>query len=550
MSARVADVFADTMIAHGIDRVFCVPGESFLSLLDALRDRPAVDIVVARHESGAGFMAVADARCTGRPGVCIVSRGPGATNASIAVHTAEQDASPLVVVVGQVPRADRGRGAFQEIDYARMFGGMAKNVHEVVRGEHLPAAFSSAHANAMSGTPGPVILVVPEDVWEDRIEGGACDPEPWASLEPSDEQVDCVVRALADSVSPLMLAGGALDSRRGRQALHRGAQRHGVPVALAYKRQDLFDNRDPLFGGYLGFKVPRAQVALLGQADLLLAVGARLTDVTTQNYGLPRPSQRLVHVYGDRGQIGGAAEPSVAVVADPVRLLERLSERDPAGDRGARTQWARKVHEYAAHLASYSPSSRPDGVEFGAVVQALARHAAPDAVVSTDGGNFGGWVHRLWPWTPAMRLIGAGSGAMGMGVPGAVAAALRFPDRQVLAFVGDGGFMMTGGEIATAVQHRLSLTVVVSNNRCFGTIRQQQERQYPGRAVACDLPSVDFAALAEACGARGYRVATPAEVEPVVTRALAQRGVCLIDVATSLEAISAYSPFAQRPDLH
>ncbi len=532
------------MIAHGVDRAFCVPGESSLALLDALYDRPAIDLVAARHESGAGFMAVADAKCTGRPGLCLVSRGPGATNASIAIHTAEQDATPLIVVIGQVARSDRGRGAFQEIDYSQMFGGIAKGVWEVLDGRELAGTFATAHAVAVSGTPGPVVLVVPEDVFEDQVNEAVPERRAHPRLDPPDDQVQLVADALARSARPLLIAGGALDSPAGRDALRRAARRHHLPVALSYKRQDLFDNADTLFAGYLGFKVPRAQVDLMRESDLVLAVGTRLTDVTTQGYRLPQapvPEQPLVHVYPDARQLGRVFKADVPIVADPARLLEQLAEREVLDGCDRRDEWSNRLHSYAANLAVYSPTARPDGVEFGAIVQALAARAARDAVVSTDGGNFGGWVHRLWPWTPANRLIGTAGGAMGLGVPGAVAAALRHPDRQVLAFVGDGGFMMTGAEIATAVQRGLNATIIVSNNRSYATIRQQQELAYPGRVVGSELPSIDFAKLAEGCGARGFSVAALHDIEGVVRAALDVRGVALIDVKTSLEAISAYT---------
>jgi acetolactate synthase I/II/III large subunit len=541
---RAADVLADTLLAHGVDRAFCVPGESYLALLDALHDRPGIDLVVARHESGAGFMAAADARCTGRPGICLVSHGPGAANAAIAIHSAEQDATPLVVFIGQVRRTDRGRGAFQEIDYSRMFGGIAKDVCEVLDGRDLPAAFADAHATALSGTPGPVVLVVPEDVFDDDVDVAACEPRARSGLAPSEEAVEAVAREIARASRPLVIAGGALDSRAGRDALRRAARCHHLPVALSYKRQDLFDNADPLFAGYLGFKIPRAHIDALRETDLVLALGTRLPDVTTQNYDLPRapvPLQALVHVYPDAAQLGRVFKTDVAIAADPVRLLERLSQLGPLDGQAAREAWASRLHERVADRPAYVPTARQDGVEFGAMVQALARRADPTAVVAMDGGNFGGWVHRLWPWTPANRLIGTAAGAMGMGVPGAVAAALRHPDRQVLAFVGDGGFMMTGVEIATAVQREARLVVVVSNNRCFATIRQQQELAYPGRVAGSDLPAIDFAQLGEACGARGFRVRTLDEIDGVASAALAVRGVALIDVDTSLEAISAYT---------
>ncbi len=543
-NCRAADVLADTLIAHGIDRAFCVPGESYLALLDALYDRRAVDLVVARHEGGAGFMAMADAKCAGRPGVCLVSRGPGATNASIAIHSAEQDAAPLIVIIGQVRRSERGRGAFQEIDYAQMFGGIAKAVWEVADGSQLAGAFANAFVLALSGTPGPVVLVVPEDAFDDRVDGAPVERRALPFLDPSEQEVDRVVDVLAGAARPLLIAGGALDSAAGRDALARAVHQHQIPVALSYKRQDLFDNTDPLFAGYLGFNVPRGQVDVMRAADAIVAVGTRLPEVTTQHYRLPRapePEQRLVHVYPDTAPLGRLFRTDVAVLAAPAVLLDRLAMRAPLAGADSRAAWARRLHDYTVGLAAYSPSPRTDGVEFGAVVQAVARHATRDAVVSVDGGNFGGWVHRLWPWRPTNRLVGTASGAMGIGVPGAVAAALRYPERQVIAFAGDGGFMMTGNELATAVQRDLRLTVVVSNNRSYGTIRQQQELAYPGRVIASDLGAIDFAKMADACGGRGFHVRTLADVEPVVCAALRSPGVTVIDVETSLEAISAYS---------
>jgi acetolactate synthase-1/2/3 large subunit len=451
-----------------------------------------------------------------------------------------------VAIVGQVRRSDRGRGAFQEIDYSRMFGGIAKAVREVSEGRDLPAAFASAYRLAMSGTPGAVVLVVAEDVFDDRVvEAPPVNPAAVQLPRASERDVDRVAERLAGAARPLVIAGAALDSAVGRDWLARAAHRHRLPVALAYKRQDLFDNSDPLFAGYLGFKVPRQQVERLCEADAILAVGTRLTEMTTQHYRLPsspEPAQPLIHIYPDATRLGRDFRADVAVAADPALLLERLAARPPLPDgNGTRAAWAARLHEYAARMAAYAPTPRRDGVEFGALVCAVAGHADLDAVVSVDGGNFGGWVHRLWPWRPANRLIGTASGAMGIGVPGAVAAALRYPERQVIAFVGDGGFMMTGNEMATAAHHGLRLTVVVANNRSYGTIRQQQELAYPGRVIASDLGAIDFAKMADAWGGRGFRVHALDDVEPVVCSALASEGVAVIDVETSLEAISAYA---------
>ena len=544
MTRRAADVLVDAMAAHGVDRVFSVPGESFLALVDALRARPSIDLVVARHEGGAGYMAVADAKCTGRPGICLVSRGPGATNAAIAIHTARQDAAPLVVLVGQVTRRERGRGAFQEVDYERTFADLAKAVWEVRDAAALAGAFARAWTVATADTPGPVVVAVPEDVFDEATDAAPGVAAPQRPVEPDDEAIARVADALARAKRPLVIAGGALGSSDGRRALADAAARHRVPVALAYKRQDLFRNADPLFAGYLGYKIPEAQVARLADADLIVAAGTRLTDITTQHDALPRaptPAQDLIHIYPDAAQIGRVFATSIGVVADPARALARLSALPARGDLAARAAWARSLHEYARSLARYVPTPRPDGLEFGVVVSAAAALAAPDAVISVDAGHFSSWVHRLWPWSPEQRLIGAVSGAMGIGVPGAVAAALRFPGRQVIAFVGDGGFMMTGAELATAVRQRARVTIVVGNNSAYGTIRHHQELQHPGRPYATDLSRVDFATYAEACGARGFRIRGEDDVAPALRDALAADGPAVVDAAISLEAISAYT---------
>jgi acetolactate synthase-1/2/3 large subunit len=529
--------------AHGVDRIFCVPGESYLALLDALHDAPDIDLVAARHEGGAGFMALADAKITGRAGVCAVSRGPGATNAAIAVHMAEQDAVPLVLLIGQVARADRGRGAFQEIDYATAFGAIAKGVWEVHEAEQLPEVVARAFHLALSETPGPCIIALPEDMLSDMTGAEVLAPLPHAQATPSARDIEAVIALLAESERPLVIAGGRATEPAGRAALQAAAEAHDLAVALAFKRQDGFPNDHPNFAGYLGFKIPPAQVEALAEADLILAVGARLNDTTTQGYRLPRapePDQPLIHVHGDPDRIGTVFQTALGLAADPVAFLEALAarshERVPA-----RKAWLEGLNARARRLAVYTPAHPSDGVDFGAVVDAFGRQAAADAVVITDAGNFGSWVHRHWPWRPENLLLGLVGGAMGFGVPGAVAAALRLPGRQVLSFIGDGGMLMTGGELATAVRAGAALKLIVSNNESYGTIRLHQERDYPGRISATGLANPDFAAWARSFGAEGIVVETEAEIDAVVERALAAQDSVLLDVRSSLEAISAYT---------
>jgi len=553
---RAADLMVDCLRAHGVDRIFCVPGESYLALLDALHDAPDIDLVAARHEGGAGFMALADAKITGRAGVCAVSRGPGATNAAIAVHMAEQDAVPLVLLIGQVARADLGRGAFQEIDYGQAFGAIAKGVWEVREAERLPEVLARAFHLALSETPGPCVIALPEDMLSDAVAAEVVAPLPLAQASPSARDIEATIALLAESERPLVIAGGRATEPAGRAALQAAAEAHDLAVALAFKRQDGFPNDHPNFAGYLGFKIPPAQVEAMAEADLVLAVGARLNDTTTQGYRLPRapgPDQPLIHVHPDPGKIGAVFQTTLGLAVDPVAFLEALAQRVPA--RGhqrvpARQAWLAGLSERARALAAYIPSDPSDGVDFGAVVAALGRSAAADAVVITDAGNFGGWVHRHWPWQPGNLLLGLVGGAMGFGVPAAVAAALRLPGRQVLSFIGDGGMLMTGGELATAMQAGRGragggLKLIVSNNRSYGTIRLHQERDYPRRVSGTDLANPDFAAWARSFGAEGIVVETEAEIAAAVERTLAAEGSVVVDVRSSLEAISAYTTLAK-----
>ena len=540
---RAADVMVESLRAHGVERIFCVPGESYLALLDALHDAPDIDLVAARHEGGAGFMALADAKITGRAGVCAVSRGPGATNASIAVHMAEQDAVPLVLLIGQVARADRGRGAFQEIDYGVLFGDIAKGVWEVSDAEQLPEVVARAFHLALSETPGPCVIALPEDMLSDAVAAEVVAPLPFAQAAPSAGDIDGAVALLAESERPLVIAGGRATEPAGRAALQAAAEAHGLAVALAFKRQDGFANDHPNFAGYLGFRIPPAQVDAMAAADLILAVGARLNDTTTQGYRLPRapaPEQSLIHVHPDPDQIGTVFQTTLGLAVDPIAFLEALAARDHE-PVPARTAWRAALNERARTLAAYTPAQPSDDVDFGAVVDAFGRRAAADAVVITDAGNFGSWVHRHWPWQPENLLLGLVGGAMGFGVPGAVAAALRCPGRQVLSFIGDGGMLMTGGELATAVQAGAALKLIVSNNRSYGTIRLHQERDYPRRISGTDLANPDFAAWAQSFGAEGIAIARDEEIEDAVARTLATSGSVVLEVRSSLEAISAYT---------
>lgn len=545
---RAADALAATLVLHGVDRVFCVPGESYLALLDALHDRDEIQVVACRHEGGAGFMAVADAKLTGAPGVALVSRGPGACNAAIAVHTAEQDAVPMILFVGQVPRGDLGRGAFQEVDYRVTFGDMAKHVEEVHEPKRLAKAVAQAFQIAQEGTPGPVVVVLPEDMLVDPAEETGVSPLPLERPRATDEQVKKAAAALGRADRPLLIGGNALRSAAGRAALVACSEAWRVPVATSFKNQDIFPNAHDHFAAHLGYGVPASIRETLQDADLILAVGTRLGDVTTQGYLLPQapqPQQPLIHVYPDPEHLDHVFDTMLPICGDPVDFLIRLtaSAPKPSATNG-RGKWLKTCRDAQRAMAQWKAWTAPDGVDFGHVVAAFLERLRDDAIVTMDAGNFNTWVHRYFCFKPTQVLIGAASGAMGLGVPSAVAAALRHPDRQVVSVCGDGGALMTGNELATAVQYGARVRVFVSNNKSFGTIRLHQEKAFPGRTEATDLCNPDFAKWAESFGARGLSIRRPEDALPVLDEALAHEGPVVVDVAASLQHISAYSNLA------
>lgn len=546
MSRRAADLLVDCLAAHGADRVFCVPGESYLPVLDALHERNGIDTITCRHESGAGFMAVADAKLTGRPGLCFVSRGPGATNASIAVHTAEQDAVPLVLFIGQVPRYELGRRAFQEVDYGKTFADMAKGVWTVHDPERLPEIIGKAYATACAPTPGPVVIVLPEDMLEEGVAGEADLPLPAQQSSAGDSVVREVAQRLSAAERPLLIAGGGLDGEAGRAALLEAARAHALPVLTSFKRQDIFPNEDPLYAGHLGFKMPAAQRKHYEEADLLLAVGTRLGEVTSQGYRFPAapvPAQPLIHVHADPAHLNSVFAAEIALAADPVAFLQALAG-SPSEAPGGRRAWIEHLHDRIAAARPWQPPE--DGLlDMGAVVAALCTRAADDAIFITDAGNFSGWLHRHFPFNGRHKLLGAVGGAMGLGMPAAVAAGLRCTGRQVITLIGDGGFLMTGGELATALQHGVPVKVFVSDNGSYGTIRMHQERQFPGRPAATDLRNPDFAKLAEAYGARGLSLERIEDAPAVVEAALQEPGPVVVAVRTALEHVSAFATLTE-----
>jgi acetolactate synthase-1/2/3 large subunit len=523
--------------AHGIDRVFLVPGESYLGILDALYDFPGIDAVTCRHESGAGFMAVADGRLTGRPGVALVSRGPGATNASIAVHTAQQDAIPLILIVGQVPRADLRREAFQEIDYQRMYGTIAKWVFEVTDPGQLAEAAFKAIRVATSGTPGPVVLVVPEDLQQQQVEQPAWIAHAYASTKPDDQTLRQLLRRIAEAERPLIVAGGSFEKSGGREVLRALAEAWQIPVALSFRRLDLFSNLHPLYVGELGLANPKVQIDAFRQSDLILALGTRFGDITSQGYSfpdLPRPAQTFVHACADDHMVGLHFAPDFGLVCDPVELARALTPSAKPDISAARAAWGRRLKDIFQARAAWPQRQAEDGIDFVQVVRAVREQASEDAIVCLDAGTFAAPVYRHFGFVPPQRLMSPLSGTMGYGTPAAIASQLRFPGRQVICMVGDGGFMMTGNEMIAAVERKLPILFILANNASYASIRIQQELHYPGRVIGTNLFNPDFEQIARAFGMHAQRIDRAEEVAAAVARGLAADEPYFIEVKASL----------------
>ncbi len=540
---RAADYIVRSLEAHGLERIYCVPGESYLALLDALHDSNRIKTVVCRHELGAGFMAVAEAKATGKPACFAVSRGPGATNGSIAVHVAEQDALPVIVLVGQVSRAERGRHAFQEVDYQQFFGGMAKAVWEVADAAKLAEVMPRAVHTAVEGVPGPVVIVLPEDMLSDDVEAEVSAPWPVARPGVAASDTQAVHTMLARAERPVLIAGQVLRTPEGKAALAAFARAHKVPVAVSWKNQDVFDNRDLLYAGHLGFGNPPPHRDLLAKADLVIACGTRLGDVASQNFtfpSAPQPAQPLIHIYPDARPIGRVFRTDLGIVGDPAGILAALAKL-PAAHAGPRGEWAAGIKRFIDDFVAFKPSSPADGVDFGRVVEAIARHAPSDATIITDAGNFSSWVHRHWRLSPDNLMLGAIAGAMGFAVPAAVAASMLAPKRMAIAVVGDGGMLMTGQELATAMAQGVAPKIFLSDNGIYGTIRTHQEKRYPERVSGTDLTNPDFTQWARSFGAHVVTIDKETDIDQAVAGALAHEGATVVHVHSSREAISAFA---------
>jgi acetolactate synthase I/II/III large subunit len=538
-SNTVARQIVEALLANGVDHVFCVPGESYLAVLDALADvSDRIRVVTCRNEAGAANMADAYGKLTGRPGVCMVTRGPGATHASVGVHTAEQDSTPFLLMIGQVSRGHLGRGAFQEMDYAAVFSSFTKWSAEISEPGRVAELMARAFATARQGRQGPVALAMPEDVLTAEATGPAPGPTASARAGLDPEVLGQITERLDRSERPVVILGGSGWTVEARAALGDWLEACDLPAALSFRRKDLLDNDSPACIGEIGLTPNPKLVERLRAADLVLALGARLGDNPTQGYRLftsEETARKLIHIHPGAEELGRVWPASLAAVADvaPAALALAGLRPRPSADWSAWRQAARADYE-----AFLQPIPVQGPVNLSEVVAHMAAALPRDAIVCNGAGNFAAWLHRFYRHRAWRTQLAATSGAMGYGFPAAIAAKLLHPEREAICFAGDGDFLMTGQELATAVQYGANVVVVVVDNGSYGTIRAHQERRYPGRVIATELRNPDFCAYARAFGAWAERVERTADFPAAFAAARRAEAPALIHLVTGIEDIA------------
>jgi acetolactate synthase-1/2/3 large subunit len=534
------EILVDALRLHGVEDTFCVPGESYLAALDAMYGaRNQIRVITCRQEGGASFMAEAYGKMTGKPGICFVTRGPGACNAAIGVHTAMQDSTPMILFVGQVAREAMGREGFQEIDYRQMFAPpITKLAMQIDDPARIPELVHHAFRTATSGRQGPVVIALPEDMLTETASVLDGNPYQPTRAHPGPGQMAEIRAALEAAERPLMILGGTGWTGAAGTAIAEFARANGLPVVVSFRRQDLFDNADPHYVGDLSTSVDPKLVKRVQDSDLLLVSGARLGEMTTRGYttiDTPAPRQKLIHVYPDAEELGRVFQPHLAVVAGMEEFATAASALEPV-DGGRWADWLASGR--ADYEATKLPDALPGPVDMHAVMAALVDALPEDTIITIDAGNFSGWPQRFWQFRTHPSELAPTDGAMGYSIPAGVAAKVAAPERAVVSFVGDGGFLMTGQEFATALHHGLTPIVIVVNNGTYGTIRMHQERDYPDRPIATELTNPDFAALARAYGGHGETVERTEDFAPALDRALASGTAAIIEIRLDVEVIT------------
>jgi len=531
-------ILVDQLKIQGVDRVFCVPGESYLAALDGLFDS-GIDTIVGRNEGGVSMMAEAYGKLTGRPGVAMVTRGPGATNASGGVHVAFQDSTPMILFVGQVASDQRDREAFQEVDYRQMFGPLAKWVAEIDRTDRIPEYISRAFHVAVSGRPGPVVLALPEDMLSATADVADAPRANPARQQISQSAIDDVVAAMNHAKNPLMLIGGPLWSAQAAADVARLAEQTGWLVATTFRCQDYMDNRHPNYIGDLGIGPNPALAERVAAADTLLVLGARLGEMTSGGYSLfqiPKPSQSLIHIHPNADELGRVYHADLAInchscdfLTQAVAATRGQSVPTPETERAAYEHWQ-------------TPTATPGAVKMEQIISHLTQTLPDSAIITNGAGNYAAWLHRYYRYKSYRTQLAPTSGTMGYGLPAAISAKLMHPDRDVICLAGDGCFQMNGQEFGTAVQYGANIIVIIANNGVYGTIRMHQARQYPNRPSGTDMVNPDFAALARAYGAHGETVTQTEQFAAALARARAANKPAIIDLKTDPAAVSHRTP--------
>jgi acetolactate synthase I/II/III large subunit len=536
-------ILIDQLAAQGVERVTCVPGESYLAALDALHDSP-IDVMICRAEGGAAMMAEAYGKLTGRPGICFVTRGPGATNASHGVHIAMQDSTPMILFIGQVDTGMREREAFQEVDYKAVFGSMAKWVVEIDRPDRIPELVARAFRVAMQGRRGPVVVALPENMLTEKAAVSDAPRVEPAITWPAPSDIERLGAMLATAKAPLVVLGGSGWDEAAGKNIAQFAERFDLPVATSFRRASLFDADHPNYAGDLGIGPdPRLKARVTG-ADLILLIGGRLSEMPSSSYTLldiPSPTQKLVHVHPGAEELGRVYQPTLAIQASPIAFAHAVATLKPSAAPAWKGEAAKAHADYLQWTGT--PRELPGAFQYGQIVTWLRDRLPKDAIVCNGAGNYAGWLHRHHRFHTFAAQLAPTSGSMGYGIPAAVLAKRQYPDRVVVAFAGDGCFLMNGQEFATAAQYGAAVIVVVIDNGQYGTIRMHQEREYPGRVVGTQLQNPDFALYAKAFGGHGERVERTEEFAPAFERALASGKPAILHCLLDPRAISVARDF-------
>jgi len=545
-SRTAAQILVDQLVLQGVDRVFCVPGESFLAVLDALHDSPEIELVTCRHEGGAAMMAEAYGKLTGRPGILFCSRGPGATNASSGLHVAFQDSTPMIMFIGQNPRDVMTREGFQEVDYRCTFGTQAKAVLQLEDAARTAELVTRAFQLALSGRPGPVVIPLPEDVLTETAAVPDGRPAMRFANAPAPDVVSRVREMLGAARRPVVMLGGSGWTPEAVAAIRRFAEESGLPVTASFRRQDLLDNESPSYIGEIGLGPNPKLVETVTSADLILVIGARLGEIGTNGYtimDIPCPRQRLIHVYPGADEIGHVYQPELGIVSDPASFALALAAGGPV--RGEWGDWLKAAR--ASFEAWTAPRTSPGAIQMCEIMAWLDGNLPEDTIYTNGAGNFTVWLHRFHRYRRFGTQVAPICGSMGYGIPAALAAKFARPDAKVICIAGDGDFQMTCTELATAAAHGLKIRILILNNGMLGTIRMHQERHYPARVSGTDLSlgNPDFTALAQSYGAHAERVERTADFAAAFARADAHDGPAILEIMIDPEALTPAASLSQ-----